>query len=78
MFVVVFCVCVFVAMLLGCVLRSGSAHCDLAPAVEVQQCPLRSATCSNLLARRCEEEQEEEEEERRALITWQVGDKLSP
>ena len=25
-------------------LRSGSAHCDLEVAVEVRQCPLRSAT----------------------------------
>ena len=25
-------------------LRSGSAHCDLEFAVEVRQCPLRSAT----------------------------------
>ena len=29
---------VFVVMLCGCVLRSGSAHCDLILAVEVRQC----------------------------------------
>ena len=58
LFVVVCCwlclvYCVFVAMLSGFVLRSGSAHCDLALVVEVRQCPLRSGACE-------EEEQEPE------------------